>query len=178
MSKIMKMLNCKKIVSVITAVCFTFSIFSTSGFISAADAAPVQPAFQPVNVTPALSPSNFVVPFNIGRVTDSVNFKSDKVIVQIQDLHAHEETQRNIANILSFLDSKYKISKIHVEGAVGDVDTSWLANISDENLKTSIVNSLLAKGVLTGSELFSVNSGKTKRITFPSFAGLMPMSDS
>ncbi|MDR1695980.1 MAG: UTP--glucose-1-phosphate uridylyltransferase [Endomicrobium sp.] len=159
MSKIIKMLNFKKIVSAVTAVCFTFSIFSANAF--AAPAQSAAPALQTVNASPALNPSNFVVPFNIGRVTDSVNFKSDKVIVQIQDLHAHEETQRNIAGILSLLDSKYGISKVYVEGAVGGVDTSWLAGISNESLKSSITDSLLAEGVLTGSELFSVNSGKT-----------------
>ncbi|MCL2389833.1 MAG: phosphoglycerate kinase, partial [Endomicrobia bacterium] len=162
MFKIIRKLNYKKIISVVTAACFTFSIFATSGFTSRAFAQNAAPGLQTVNTSPALNPSNFVVPFNIGRVTDSVNFKSDKVIVQIQDLHAHEETQRNIANILSLLDSKYKINKVYVEGAVGGVDTSWLANISDENLKNSIINSLLSKGILTGSELFSVNSGKTK----------------
>ncbi|MCL2485540.1 MAG: hypothetical protein FWF00_04165 [Endomicrobia bacterium] len=159
MSKILKKLNYKKIVSVATAVCFTFSIFATSGF-----AAPVQTVatgLQTVNTSPAFNPSNFVVPFNIGRVTDSVNFNSDKVIVQIQDLHAHEETQRNIANILSLLDSKYKVNKVYVEGAFGDVDTSWLANISDDSLRIAIVNSLLSRGILTGAELYSVNSGKT-----------------
>ncbi|MCL1971839.1 MAG: hypothetical protein FWG57_02470 [Endomicrobia bacterium] len=161
MSKIIKMLNYKKIVSVVTLACFIFSIFATSGFTSAVFAQSAAPVLQTVNTSPALNPSNFVIPFNMGRVTDSVNFNSDKVIVQIQDLHAHEETQRNIANILSFLDSKYKVTKIYVEGAAGDVDTSWLANISDEGLKSAIVNSLLSKGILTGSELFSVNSGKT-----------------
>ncbi|MCL2145332.1 MAG: hypothetical protein FWH43_07590, partial [Endomicrobia bacterium] len=158
--KFLRQVRVKKITAALTAASFMLSIFASGGWAVPAQSVSV-PAAANVNTAKSLSPSNFVVPFNIGRVTDSVNFKSDKVIIQIQDLHAHEETQRNISSILSLLDSKYKINKVYVEGAVGDVDTSWLANISDENLRTSILNSLLSQGILTGSELFSVNSGKT-----------------
>ncbi|MDR2426442.1 MAG: hypothetical protein LBD46_04605, partial [Endomicrobium sp.] len=154
--EIFKRIKLRKITTVLTAASFIFSIFSADGW-----AAPFQMPM-PAMVAPVTMSADYIIPFNLGRVTDSVNFKTDKVIVQIQDLHSHEETQRNIASILSFLDSHYKINKVYVEGAVSDVDTSWLANISDENLKNSIINSLLSKGILTGSELFSINSGKTK----------------
>ncbi|MDR1942416.1 MAG: hypothetical protein LBQ47_08835, partial [Endomicrobium sp.] len=156
MLSLFERLKIKKTTAIVTSVCFIFSIFS-SYLPARAFAQPILPAAQ-IN---KVKISDFALPFNIGRVTDGVDFKSDRVIVQIQDLHSHEETQKNIASILSFLDSTYKIGTIYVEGAAGDVDTSWLANISDDSLKKSITDNLIKKGILTGSELFSVNSGKT-----------------
>ena len=157
-TKKLKQEGLRKTAAVFTAISFMLSIFTSGGF-----AAPSQMPMraQSAKIAPAL-PADYIVPFNIGRVTDAVNYKSDKVIVQIQDLHSHEETQRNIAGIISFLDSKYKIGNIYVEGAVGDIDTSWLAGIEDEAVKTSVIDSLLAKGVLTGAEYYSAVSGKTK----------------
>ena len=132
-TKKLKQEGLRKTAAVFTAISFMLSIFTSGGF-----AAPSQMPMraQSAKIAPAL-PADYIVPFNIGRVTDAVNYKSDKVIVQIQDLHSHEETQRNIAGIISFLDSKYKIGNIYVEGAVGDIDTSWLAGIEDEAVKTS-----------------------------------------
>ncbi|MDR2426429.1 MAG: hypothetical protein LBD46_04540, partial [Endomicrobium sp.] len=160
MLNLFKSLKFTKFVSLFTVLCFTVSNFTSNGF--AASPAAVVAGAQNINASAALNPENFVIPFNIGRITDSVNFNTNRLIVQIQDLHAHEETQRNIASILSFLDAHYKINNIYVEGASGQVDTSWLADIKDESLKGSILNSLVSKGILTGSELFSITSGKTK----------------
>ncbi len=154
MMNLFKKLKFTKAVALVTAVCFSVSIFTTSGF--AAPVAAVMPQAQNVNLAPSLNPANFVIPFNIGRVTDSVNFKSGRVVVQIQDLHAHAETQRNIASILSMLDSKYKVKNIYVEGAFGQVNTGWIGGIND----ASVVENMVDKGVLSGAEYYSVKSGK------------------
>ncbi|MDR1195786.1 MAG: hypothetical protein LBL00_04825, partial [Endomicrobium sp.] len=153
--KIFKRVNFRKVTAVLTAASFMLSVFTLSGW-AAPSQAPI--ALQPAA---AVSPADYIIPFNIGRVTDAVNYKSDKLIVQIQDLHSHEETQRNIASIISFLEAKYKIDNVYVEGAVGNVNTAWLANIENEAVKTSVINSLMAEGILTGAEYYSVMSGKT-----------------
>ncbi len=103
-----------------------------------------------------------IIPFNVGRVTDADYNGEGKVLVTIQDLHSHKQTQENINSILKILDNKYGIRNIWLEGASGDLDTSWLANIKDENLKEKVMTALLNNGRLTGGELYSIQTGKTK----------------
>src|SRR3989339_2253571 len=45
-------------------------------------------------------------------------------VINIQDLHWHAGGQRNIAAILSNLESEYGLDKVYVEGGYGQIDTS------------------------------------------------------
>lgn len=102
------------------------------------------------------------VPFNLGKVTNSADFSTSKVIVLLQDLHGDPQTQKNIASILSFLDKKYGISDIYVEGAPkGRLSTKWLAGISDNSTKKAFIEAMMSGGELSGAEYYSVTDGKT-----------------
>ena len=49
---------------------------------------------------------------------------------------------------------------MYVEGAYGNVDTSWLCNIKEKELKNKIIENLINGGKLTGSEYYSVKSNR------------------
>lgn len=144
----------KKTVAVITAACFFISIIgvnvSFSAPVSAAPAAGAVGTFAPET-------AHFDLPQNYGRVTSAKYNGSDTVILQIQDLHANPEVQKNIKNIISYFDDKYGIKNVYTEGAWGDVDVSWLADIKDNNLKTKAIENLTNAGKLTGGELYALN---------------------
>ncbi|MBO7611545.1 MAG: hypothetical protein J6T23_04955 [Elusimicrobia bacterium] len=102
-----------------------------------------------------------VVPFNLGKVTNSADFSTSKVIVQIQDLHGDPQTQKNTASILSCLDKNYGISNVYVEGAPkGNLSTKWLSDISDNSTKKAFVETMISSGELSGAEYFSVAENK------------------
>ena len=102
------------------------------------------------------------IPFNLGKVTNSADFSTSKVVVQIQDLHGDPQTQKNIASILSYLDKQYGISDIYVEGAPkGHLSTKWLANIPDSSTKKSFIDAMISGGELSGAEYYSVTENKT-----------------
>ncbi len=107
---------------------------------------------------------DFEVPHTAGRITQGRYFGSKLVVVNIQDLHCHAEVQRNIAKILSLLDEKYKLRNVYLEGASGQVNTSWLTAIKDKNLREKVLNSLIEHGTLTGTELYSVSTNKPELI--------------
>ncbi|MDR3113135.1 MAG: hypothetical protein LBU09_02030, partial [Endomicrobium sp.] len=148
----------KKITAAVTTLSFVFSIFAQSGF--AAPSALTGSSQAAAQAIPVSSASDNIVPFNIGRITDFFNAGGDKVIVNIQDLHAHEETQRNINNILAFLDSRYGIENIYIEGAVGNADTSWLSDIKDGEIGKAVIERLIRDGKLTGAEYYAVTHSK------------------
>ncbi|MBQ3835171.1 MAG: hypothetical protein II816_06630, partial [Elusimicrobia bacterium] len=107
---------------------------------------------------------DFDLPYSYGKIT-SANYKaSDKVVINIQDLHSHPEVQRNISNIISTFDEKYGVKNVFLEGAYGTVSTKWLTVAKDENVKNSVMNKLLDVGRLTGAEYYSASKNKTEII--------------
>lgn len=141
-----------KCVATFVAVGLIISASGISGFAA--------PATIPVNsVYPAYVEN--AIPFNLGKVTNSADFSTSKVIVQIQDLHGDLQTQKNTASILSYLDKKYGISGIYIEGAPkGRLSTKWLTDISDSSTKNAFIEAMMSGGELSGAEYFSVTENK------------------
>ena len=137
------------------------SVFITMGLILSSSGIGGFAAPTPVNSVYPTYVEN-VVPFNLGKVTNSTDFSTSKVVVQIQDLHGDYQTQKNISSILSYLDKNYGISNIYVEGAPqGKLSTKWLADISDNSTKKTFIEAMMSVGELSGAEYFSVTEGKT-----------------
>ena len=104
----------------------------------------------------------FILPYSYGKITKSHFAGTDRVIINIQDLHCHSKVQKNISNIIKTFDEKYGVSNIYLEGAYGDVSTQWIT----EKIKndSSILEKMLNTGRLTGAEYYSALSGKTELI--------------
>ncbi|MCB4792031.1 MAG: tetratricopeptide repeat protein, partial [Elusimicrobia bacterium] len=166
----------KKIVSSITLACFLISfVFGEV----------LHASIEKRSKTDQLHRSleDLIIPQSFGRITDScieeneeneangidkqgdehdntLSVKRNPLVINIQDLHCHPEVQRNISKILASLDKNYGFNSIYVEGGYGKVSTSWLCNIKDEELKNHVLENLIAKGRLTGTEHYSVVSNK------------------
>ncbi|MDR2436465.1 MAG: hypothetical protein LBD17_00080, partial [Endomicrobium sp.] len=102
----------------------------------------------------------FILPNSYGKITDSKFASSDTVLINIQDLHLSPEVQKNIGSIIELFDKKYGVKNVYMEGAYGQVDTSWLADIKNKSSKQKTINSLLSTGVLTGAEYYSAISNR------------------
>ena len=116
----------------------------------------------------AFSNANFVVssflPSSLGKVTSSKFYDSRELIINIQDLHCHPQTQRNIASILEYLSSKYNIDRIYLEGAYKNINTKMLSDFKNEQFGSKILESLVDNGQLSGTEYYSAISGKNEII--------------
>ena len=93
-----------------------------------------------------------------GKITSSRDSNSDITVINIQDLHCHPQTQRNISKIIAEIAEKYNLKKIYVEGGYGDIDTGWLNSVKDENIRKQVVEKLLNEGILTGSEYYKLTN--------------------
>jgi hypothetical protein len=102
----------------------------------------------------------FITLPSIGLVTTAMDFGSPDIIINIQDLHSHPQTQRNIAKIISYLDDKYKLDELFLEGAYGNVDTKWLSRMEENELGKQIIEDLVDAGQLGGVEYFSAINNK------------------
>ena len=103
---------------------------------------------------------NFELPYSYGKITSSAFTGSDTVVINIQDLHAHPGVQKNISKIINLFDTKFSVKNIYLEGAYGQVDTSWLSSASNRELKEKVLNSMMESGRLTGAEYYSAVSGR------------------
>ena len=109
--------------------------------------------------------TDFILPYSYGKITKSHFAGTDRVVINIQDLHCHPQVQKNISNIIEMFDKKYGVTNVYLEGAYGDVSTKWLTeNIKDNKKKAEILNKILGTGKLTGAEYYSASSEKTEII--------------
>lgn len=148
---IKKKFNLIKICAVFTTVCFVVSTLGANLYaIPLAENAnkKYEDVFNKVSSISA----------EYGKITSSKDAQSDITVINIQDLHCHPQTQRNISKIITQIADKYNLKKIYVEGGYGDIDTSWLNAIKDEKIKRQIIEGLLEEGILTGSEYYKLTN--------------------
>ena len=101
------------------------------------------------------------VPKEIGKIFETnIKKDSDPNVILIYDMHCQPYAQNNIYSIINYINSNFEIDKIFVEGAPnGKVDTSSIKDI-DIGTRTKILSSMLSKGYLSGTELYSYLSQK------------------
>ena len=104
----------------------------------------------------------FILPYSYGKITNAYFAATDRVIINIQDLHCHPKVQKNISNIIEIFDEKYGVNNIYLEGAYGNVSTKWLTDKIQNN--KSLLEKMLDTGRLTGAEYYSALSNKTEII--------------
>jgi len=146
-----KKFNSMKMCAVFTTVCFAISTLGANLYaIPMAENA--NKKYEDV-FNKASSISN-----EYGKITSSKDAKSDVTVINIQDLHCHPQTQRNISKIIGQIADKYNLKSIYIEGGYGDIDTSWLNQIKDENIRKQVIEKLVEDGTLTGGEYYKLTS--------------------
>lgn len=108
--------------------------------------------------------NNFMLPYSFGQITAAHYGATDRVLINIQDLHSHPKVQKNISNIIELFDKKYGVNKVFLEGAYGQVSTKWISDNINKRNKTEILDMMLDTGRLTGAEYYSAKSDKTEII--------------
>lgn len=146
-----------KSISIITTVSFLFTgVFSEIAYASI--------NIEKTNFNKEEYNLNTFISSSIGRITSAKYYDSDEIIINIQDLHCHPETQKNIVKIIDQINKKYNLNEVYLEGAVGNVDTSLLSSLKKTELGNQIIESLLNLGRLSGAEYYSVVKDKNKFI--------------
>ena len=78
----------------------------------------------------------------LGKITSSKYYDSDEIVINIQDLHCHAQTQRQIRSIIDLLEKKYQIKGVYLEGTYKDVNTSWLSGFNDGKNGSAIIEKM------------------------------------
>ena len=152
MKKLFNKLPFKKFIAVFTSITFIFTgVFGNSAFASVGTS---MPAIDTIKF------DNPIIPLSLGKITSAKYFDSEDIIIDIQDLHCHAETQRKIASIIGYIDNEYNISNVYLEGAFKTVDTSWLSAFNNNQNGTKVLEGLIDSGKLSGTEYYSIMNNK------------------
>ena len=152
MKKMLNKLPFKKFIAVFTSIVFIFTgVFGNSAFASIGSS---MPAIENINF------DNPIIPTSLGKITSAKFFDSEDIIINIQDLHCHAETQRKIASIIGYIDNIYNLKNVYLEGAFNTVDTSWLSAFNNNKNGTKVLEGLIDSGKLSGTEYYSIMNNK------------------
>ncbi|WP_372519282.1 PEP/pyruvate-binding domain-containing protein [Candidatus Ruminimicrobiellum ovillum] len=152
MKKLLNKLPFKKFIAVFTSITFMFTgVFGNSAFASIGTS---MPAIDNIKF------DNPIIPMSLGKITSAKYFDSEDIIIDIQDLHCHAETQRKIASIIGYIDNEYNINNVYLEGAFKTVDTSWLSAFNNNQNGTKVLEGLIDSGKLSGTEYYSIINNK------------------
>ena len=145
----------QKILSLFLTVCFLIVTVIPQGV----TAANIVSAFQNTNISSLEILNN--VPKETGKVFETnIQEQDNPNVILIYDMHCQPYAQNNIYSIINYINSNFEINKIFVEGAPdGKIDTSSIKDI-DIKTRTNVLSSMLSKGYLSGTELFSYLSQK------------------
>ncbi|MBI4397747.1 MAG: hypothetical protein HY586_01305, partial [Candidatus Omnitrophica bacterium] len=118
------------------------------------------------------------LPSELGRISDSyfpsVHQKNisypgrpsldPPCVIHIQDAHGQTRVQENIAKILEYLAQKEGVNALFLEGGfAGPVSHGLLRFFKEESLNQKIAGDLLEEGIISGSGVFLLKSGRKIR---------------
>ncbi len=123
-------------------------------------AVPVSPA-----VTPSAPQVRFELPPAVALIDDQYAAAGGKLVVLIQDAHTNESGQMNLARALEQILPSENIRTLFTEGAAADSDvTPDALKVGPAAERERVGQAYLRKGLLSGSEYFSMTSDHGFRI--------------
>jgi len=103
------------------------------------------------------------IPQELGTIKESYTSKYNphKLVIHIQDAHANLEAQENEAKLIKYLNDKYKVNLVSVEGGFGDFDAEFFRNFpKDKKVRDKIARYFLNKAFISGSDYLLITENK------------------
>jgi tetratricopeptide (TPR) repeat protein/predicted nucleic acid-binding Zn-ribbon protein len=103
------------------------------------------------------------IPQELGTIKESYTSKYNphKLVVHIQDAHANVEAQENEAKLIKYLNDKYKVNLVSVEGGFGDFDAEFFRSFpKDKKVRDKIAKYFLSKAFISGSDYLLITENK------------------
>ena len=98
------------------------------------------------------------IPRDIAITKDVNKTDSDKMIINIKDVHDNYGAQESIVEVLDNLLVNYDIRFIGIEGSEGDIDTSLISAFPDDDSKKLVADYLMREGKISAGEFFAATS--------------------
>ncbi|GEM_PF-2981625 len=144
-----------KYISLITVVCFAMTTTTWALPSSAHLSQSVAPAIKSVEIPEELA--------SIEQTFQS-QAPDRPLVIHIQNAHANIESQFQIRSILRYMFQRVGLRLALVEGAVNQLDPSLLQFFPDQDLNVKINEQLATQGMVSGVQLFLLESGNEMKV--------------
>ncbi|HOG23177.1 MAG TPA: hypothetical protein PK590_00855, partial [Candidatus Omnitrophota bacterium] len=143
----------KKILSLITLLCFVFSqsVDAYPGMGIEMRTSRETPSFFQIQI-----PSDLAT---VDGIFEAPARPDPRMILHVQNAHANYDAQQKIKQLLEYLEKTYAIKTIFVEGASEDLNPDYLKFFPDAERNRKLADYLARQGELTGAEMFLLESG-------------------
>ena len=101
---------------------------------------------------------NFSLPKSLGEVKFTNAGNSEKIVFHIQDAHCNYDAQKKVSEVISYLNKKYGVNCVNLEGGSGDYDLSLFTNMHNKDARGETADYFMKWGRLNGAEVFAVNN--------------------
>ena len=153
MKTLQKLINFKKICTMLTLL--SFLLLNINSNLYALTTTPVvNNQFNKLFETTNLIQQGF------GKVTSFKDLGSNITVINIQDLHCHLQTQKNINNIIKEIDNIKPIDSILAEGGYETFSLNWITDLKDKKFKEELTDKLLSNNDITGTEYYALTNNK------------------
>ncbi|MCX5716007.1 MAG: hypothetical protein NTV07_03970 [Candidatus Omnitrophica bacterium] len=105
-----------------------------------------------------INPGDIRIPAEYGRIIETFDGGSDKLIVHIQDAHTNYEAQKNEAAVLEHLIKENGLYLILVEGGSRDVSLNKYRENGTLEERKKMADEQLKEGVIAGEEYLNIAS--------------------
>lgn len=109
----------------------------------------------PSSFEPALTPIpisllDVSIPEEMGSIREKLEGQSEQTVFIIQDAHGIPDAQRSIQKLIGFLQTKYGIGLVALEGAASGLDPQIFKSFPDQTLLRKVFEQYFDKGELAG----------------------------
>ncbi len=112
-----------------------------------------------------IDPKTFSLPADIGNVDDLYLGENNFVsVILIEDAHSIADAQKSISALLGYLDEKYGLAEIGLEGGVGDIIVDDVRLFPNKTVIKNLSRKLLKEGVINGAIHYALNSPVSKHL--------------
>ncbi|HPN72403.1 MAG TPA: hypothetical protein PKZ41_00215, partial [Candidatus Omnitrophota bacterium] len=111
-----------------------------------------------------LNALTFSIPEHLGIVNDRWQGSSSPVVIYVQDAHCNYEAQQKLSQIVAYVNEKYGIETVDLEGGAGGYDLSALTDVADPVSRRNIADFFVKEGLVNGAEYFAANNPEKVRL--------------
>ena len=103
------------------------------------------------------TPDRISIPSGFGTMEEFYHSTNGKpLVIFIRDAHAVVDAQKNIQDLIAYLQENYGISLVALEGGAGRLDSTLLRTFPNDAVRKKVLNGYLARAELTGAQMAAV----------------------
>ncbi|MBF0253275.1 MAG: hypothetical protein HQL29_05600 [Candidatus Omnitrophica bacterium] len=118
----------------------------------------IKDSWQSPNVNPEVPNVEPKAPTVILSDSEGSQPNSKQLVIHIQDAHCNYSCQKQISEIINYVNTKYGVDTLNLEGGAEDYDISIFTNVEDKVKREKAADHFVKMGLVNGAEYYAINN--------------------